>query len=729
LIIIAVVVLGIVQAHAQVEIYITESNKSATVIEFGVTRPNEPVVDSFKVRNPTSKEVKIVAARLDQVGATSDVVFEFDTIFSNEESVRPGTTLNFKVVYRASGPFPPDSVAEIRLVLQVVDVSTGSQLDQKTLLLRGLKTNKAVGSLQRQIRFDSVYVNPSPVPFSTYRAQSTFNSRLLVQSQRVRLRTNWMGYREVYVDTAAMVEFARRGSVEWPLRYLPQDMGADTAEFTISYVNSNDAADTTLTTIISGFGVRQSLELGQVSVASGPGDVNVSGDTISISDILAGSEASVVSIPLRNNGNVDVQVDSVRIATISGPAAFTVRQPVTKISVGDTKELLVEFAPDRKATFSASVEVYTDLGRRAIRGVPTSASTHTFTLVGASKSLLEVKPDSIDYGVVLFSWRCNFVETEEFEITNRGASDIQVDSIRFSPIDVDLAFTPSSFLLPAGATRTVLCSFKPQTRGRIKGDILVHTSGSERVRPVVMAADVQEPYTVFLGMPESTRGRPGSIVELPVRVLSGTPVGAQRGSLALEYNSSVVEFVGVRRESTACENSIISDVPRARGRQIVFSDEQGLLDRDTLMILQVRLFLGDSSRSSIEFVKDSSRIGTNACEDLLPVLFRPGSVQIDSVCGLSYKTAVRGLKSFRAGVLPNPAFDVATVAVIAKPGNMATVDVLDAFGRPCTETVQVVCSDGVTTASIDVSKLPPAAYAVVVRMGDGIHTIPLVVQR
>ena len=85
--------------------------------------------------------------------------------------------------------------------------------------------------------------------------------------------------------------------------------------------------------------------------------------------------------------------------------------------------------------------------------------------------------------------------------------------------------------------------------------------------------------------------------------------------------------------------------------------------------------------------------------------------------------------TFRAGVLPNPAFDRATVAVMAHVGNKVTVDVLDALGRPCTETMQVVCGDAISTASIDVSMLPPAAYAVVVRMGDGVQTIPLVVQR
>jgi hypothetical protein len=162
---------------------------------------------------------------------------------------------------------------------------------------------------------------------------------------------------------------------------------------------------------------------------------------------------------------------------------------------------------------------------------------------------------------------------------------------------------------------------------------------------------------------------------------------------------------------------------------VTIRDDAGLGSSDILITLQMRLFLGDSAWTRVVVDPDISTIGSGQCPDLMPLRTREGRVSIDSVCGLSYKTVTGAMKSFRAGVLPNPAFDVATVAVIAKQGNMATVDVLDAFGRPCTETVQVVCSDGVTTASIDVSKLTPAAYAVVVRMGDGMHTIPLVVQR
>jgi hypothetical protein len=249
------------------------------------------------------------------------------------------------------------------------------------------------------------------------------------------------------------------------------------------------------------------------------------------------------------------------------------------------------------------------------------------------------------------------------------------------------------------------------------------------VRPVSLTADVKNALSVFLELTESVSGRPGSIVEMPVRVASGSPLGAQTGSLSLEYDPTVVELVGVRRELTACQNAVLADVPSIGGRRIVIQDQQGLLDRDTLLILQLRLFLGDSVASVITFNRDSSHLGTNACDDLLPMSFRPGSVRIDSVCGLSYKTAVGGLKTFRAGILPNPACDAATVAVMANPGSIVTIDILDALGRPCAEARQLVCREPLSVIPIDVSALPPAAYAVVVHMADAFQMIPLVVRR
>lgn len=724
-----VFVIGALAAHAQVDFFIRESSKSDTVIAFGVTRPGEPIVDSFQVRNTSASEVKITATRLDLAGATSAVVIEFDTIFSNEETVKPGTTLTFKVVYRAGGVFPVDSLAEIRLVLRALDVASGSQVKSQTFILRGLKTNRALGSLQRRIRFDSVYVNPTPVPSTRYTVQSLLPRRLQIRSQRLRLRTSSLGLSEVLVDTMAAVEFAERGRVEWPVRYLPQDMGADTAEFIVSYVNSDLVADTTLTTMISGIGIRQSLELGQVRVTDGAGEVSVVADTVSVSNVLAAAETSTITVPLINTGNIDVYVDSVRIITESGTVAFILREPITTVGVGRTETLQIEFAPDRKAYFQARIEVFTDLARRAVRGVPPSAAKHVFPIRGSSRSNLEVQPEIVDYGVVLIASGCDVVEAEEFAITNRGPVDVRIDSIRFNQPDVGLTFTPSTFLLPVGSTRTVQSVFTPKARGRIAGDIVLYTSGRERVRPVALTTDVQNAGSVFLTLTESVSGRPGSIVEMPVRVGSGSAVGAQRGSLLLEYDPSVVELVGIRRELTACQNAAVTDVPSNSGRRIVLQDPQGLLDRDTLLILQLRLFLGDSVASAITFNQDSSRLGTNACNDLLPMSFRPGSVRIDSVCGLSYKTAVGGLKTFRAGILPNPAGDAATVAVMASPGSSVTIDILDALGRPCVEARQVVCSEPLSTIPIDVSALPPAAYAVVVRMADAFQTIPLVVRR
>jgi hypothetical protein len=724
-----VFVIGAHAAHAQVEFFIREANRADTVIAFGVTRPGDPIVDSFQVRNTSGSEVKVTATRLDLNGATSAVVIEFDTIFSNEETVKSGTTLTFKVVYRAGGVFPADSLAEIRLVLRAVDVASGSQVNERTFILHGLKTNKALGSLQRRIRFDSVYVNPTPAPSTKYAVQSLLQRRLQIQSQRLRLRTSSMGFSEVVVDTIAAVEFADRGRVEWPVRYLPQDMGADTAEFIVTYVNSDIAADTMLTTMISGFGVRQSLELGQVRVTGGAGDVSVDADTISVSNVLAAAETSTISVPLINTGNIDVHVDSVRIVTVSGPVAFAIRQPLTTVGVGRTETLTIEFAPDRKANFQARIEVYSDLARRSVRGAPPSAAKHVIPIFGSSRSLLDVQPESVDYGVVLIAERCDVVETEEFAITNRGLADARIDSIRFNQPDVDLMFTPSAFLLPAGATRTVEAVFTPKDRGRITGDVLLYTSGPERVRPVSLTADVKNALSVFLELTESVSGRPGSIVEMPVRVASGSPLGAQTGSLSLEYDPTVVELVGVRRELTACQNAVLADVPSIGGRRIVIQDQQGLLDRDTLLILQLRLFLGDSVTSVITFNRDSSHLGTNACDDLLPMSFRPGSVRIDSVCGLSYKTAVGGLKTFRAGILPNPAGDAATVAVMANPGSIVTIDILDALGRPCAEARQLVCREPLSVIPIDVSALTPAAYAVVVHMADAFQMIPLVVRR
>ncbi|MEN9281968.1 MAG: hypothetical protein RL594_903 [Bacteroidota bacterium] len=726
---VVVLLLGVFQAHAQVEIFINEANKADSVIEFGVTRPDEAVVSSFRVRNQTSKEVKIVATRLDMSGGVSDVVIEYDTVFSNEESVKPNTTLTFNVVYRARGTFPTDSVAEIRLVLDAVDVLTDSTLQQKILILRGLKTNKAIGSLQRFIAFDSVYVNPNPVPFTRYRVQNLLRTRLALRSQNVRLKTSLVGGTEMFIDTTAFVEFAERGAVEWPVRYLPIDRGPDSAEFILAYANRDDEADTTLVTRISGFGVEQRIDLGPVAVQTGLGLLEVVDGAIQIRDVLAGADPVILSIPLINSGNIDIHLDSVRIQSLSQQSPFRILRPVSKIGVGQTEILVLQFAPDRKGQFSARLELYTDLSRRSIRGVPGSAVNRIVPLFGESQSLFDVRPDVVDLGTLFISPRCSLTETREFEVVNLSSTDIVIDSIRFNPPDLKLSVMPASLTVPSNGTRTLQLSFSPTMYGRVSGDIQLHTSAAERVRPIPFTVNSRPASPVTLHPGDSTRGRPGSVVEMPIVVGSGSTTGVQTASLALSFDTTIAEVVGYRRESTTSANAQVSVEARNRGCRVRITDDGGMPEGDTLLVLLMRLYLGDSASTAVTILSDSSALGSRACPDLLPLIVRPGVLAIDSVCGLSYKTMVGGLRTFRIGVLPNPAADQATVAIMAQPGVTMTVDVLDALGRPCMETTSVVCREPLSMMPFNISALPPAAYAVVVRMGDTVQSIPLVVQR
>lgn len=715
--------------QAQVEIFIDESDKSDTVIVFGVTTFNRPLTRSFTVRNATDSAIRIVPSRTDIIGQQSLVVNEFEGLFSNED-ISPQTTRSLNVLYRADVAFfPADSVAEVRLVLDVLRLPSQTPVKRKVLILRGLKTGNVLGTVQQRVRFDSVYVATPLARQVSYRVQSLSPVRFPVRSQRLLLRTPALGPEEIQVDTFSRVEFPERGTIDWTVSYRPLDRGRDSADFELRYVNADNVRDTIVTTRISGVGVEQRVDITGASASGVTSPIVVAQpDTVIVSDVLPGSPVNL-SILLRNTGNADVHIDSIAVMPLKGQGSFTLSRSAKAIGVDRVDTVTVTFAPSQRGEFVARLDVCTDLQRRGFGDVPTDAARRTLIVIGRARSILKAVPEPLSLGPVVVSSTCSDEASSPVEVSNLGNADIRVDSITVSPPDAGIVVSPQQFLLPAGATRTLQCSFKAGSPGRITGDVVLHSTGVEARRPIPFEATAMSADTLALHTDGDVSARPGSVVAVPVVIGAGFVRGLQRASLVVDFNPSVAAIIDLQREGTASRNAITSVQPRPQGAVVTLRDDAGFAAGDTVVTLRMRLFLGDSSATRVVINPDASTVGLAECPNLLPLRARAGRVSIDSVCGLSYKTVVGGLKTFRAGVLPNPAVDVATVAVMAQPGSMVAVDVLDALGRPCTATMQITCSDAITTASIDVSMLPPAAYAVVVRMGDGIQTIPLMVQR
>ncbi|MBU3678073.1 MAG: T9SS type A sorting domain-containing protein [Candidatus Kapabacteria bacterium] len=729
LIIAAITALGIVRTQAQVEIFIDESAKSDTVIVFGVTTFNRPLTRSFTVRNATDSTVRIVPSRTDISGQQSPVVNEFEGLFSNED-ISPQTTRSLNVRYRADVAFfPADSVAEVRLVLDVLRLPSQSPIQRKVLILRGLKTGNVLGTVQRHVRFDSVYLATPMARQVTYTVQNLLPVRFPVVSQRLLLRTPSLGPQEIQVDTFARVEFPERGAIDWKVSYRPLDRGRDSADFELRYVNADNVRDTIVMTRISGVGVEQRIDIVGASASGVSSPIVVAQpDTVIVSDVLAGSVVNL-NVRLRNAGNADVHIDSIVVVPIKGQGAFTLSRFATSIGIDRTDTVSVGFAPSQRGECIARLDVFTDLLRRGFGDVPSEAARRSLIVIGRARSSVKVVPEPLSLGPVIVSSTCSNEASAQVEISNLGNTDIRVDSVTVSPPDAGITVTPQQYLLPAGAVRTLQCSFRAGFPGRITGDVVLHSTGVEPRRPIPFVATAISADTLALHTVADASARPGSVVAVPVVVGSGFVRGLQRASLFVNFNPSVAAIIDLQRQGTASATALASIDARPQGAVVDLRDDAGFGEGDTLITLRMRLFLGDSSSTRVVINPDNSTVGLAECPDLLPLRVRAGRVSIDSVCGLSYKTAVSGLKTFRAGVLPNPAFDGATVAVIAQQGSVMSVDVLDALGRPCVQTMQVVCTDAITTATIDVSMLPPAAYAVVVRMGDGMQTIPLVVQR
>jgi hypothetical protein len=152
------------------------------------------------------------------------------------------------------------------------------------------------------------------------------------------------------------------------------------------------------------------------------------------------------------------------------------------------------------------------------------------------------------------------------------------------------------------------------------------------------------------------------------------------------------------------------------------------LERPDLITILFDTFLGESASTDVSFSTGSTTFGNAGCSSVLTVVATSGQFMLDSLCGLSYKTVVSGVRLL-AGVFPNPASDQATVTFVVRDRRAVSVVLVDPFGREFEVLAPSEYAPGVHTIPMPVWHLPVSAYTLIVRSGSVFFSVPLVVGR
>lgn len=727
--------IGTAVAQPNAEVYWDDNNRADTVMDFGVTLEGYPVTLPFIVRNNGATPAGILQTNPNadpyyQIVNTSDVApsdprkEEFVRVEDIPYVIAPFTADTFHVVYRAlkNNPvFPPDSVSKALLEIRVVsmDDTLGLAVFKRFLLL-ALKTRFSVASNKPVIRFDSVYVNPVPLPpTQVYTAVNASSIAIPVERQTLVYVTSVVSDRELVVDTLAHPVFAPHKGLTWNVRYQPHNMGFDSAEFSVVYRPNTGSDPDSVTTRLSGIGVAQNIT---IDAANGiPPPVVVArgtlADTIDFGDVDAdGTGGKLAKIVVKNSGNIHVRYTSEqKQGAQADTAAFIVERTLQEggadLRTNELDTLLVRFKPIRGGLHVIRYVVLTNLLDRKITGVPDGAEQKVFVLRGfARKPQALITPQQVDFGAVVLNQNCLSAVERTIQVRNVGNIILRIDSSRIEPLGAAVTVEPSDPFPPVGvdSTLTLTVRYQPTQIETLQGKLVLYTNAFGPPVTITLTGSSVDTDSLSVSLP-ITKARPGSILQLPIRVDASKVSLAKTSSITITFDPSLLRYRGVITAGTAAEgSSILQQTESPRGTLVLQLHATGsFLPRDTFAVATFDTFLGNAAATELSMKNQTTMFGNDGCTNIFTVHAESGRFDVDSVCGLEYKTSTAGV--LRLTGWPNPTAAILYVNLENNTQSEATVTVYDSYGtaQPCEYRSHI--------PGFDLSTLPAGAYLVVAR--------------
>lgn len=729
-------------AQPVVEVYWDENDRRDTVVDFGVTLVNRPVTRALIIENNDQRPVSVpldlspffVLSNDPSIGSdpldpnveefAADAAFPV-VVPANEKRV---LTLRFRALPGIL--LPPDIVNQVLLDLRVVyEDDPNGPFAARRFTLRGLKTTRILASTDSDLSFDSVYVSPTPTPpDQRWIVSNVLDQPVPVLGQTLVVFTSQTAGNEFDVPALTNPVFGPQRQLTWTAQYRPNDRGRDSAHFRITYRPQPSADLDTVEAVLRGIGVEQQMRI--VGVQGSPTSVVVRGDTVDFGRVLMADGPVSATIIVRNTGNLVIgYAGEQTIGLAPGTPAFSVTRLLgdgnSALRIGDADTIVVRFEPTSAGDYRATYVLQTDLRSRSISGIPDGAHEHRIVLLATSlRPQPRFSPAAVNMGSIVFLPSCGSDAERTVELRNVGNAELVVDSVTVLNSSEDIEITPQQSRIGSGTTRTFTMRFRPRGLGARTATVLFHTNIPGPALQVGVSATIVPADTIGAALPAVVRARPGTPISVPILVPANRVGLAGRAALVMSYNPTLLRFRSLRTVGSASEGAMVPlSAEREPGELHVELRTLGsFMAKDTLVWLEFDTFLGSRSATEMAITDDGVTFGNTGCADILDVRATSGRFEIDSVCGLDYKTVA--VQPLTASVFPNPAREHATVMVGIPMARSVDVALVDSFGRVISESQHAMAS-GLNSMPLDVSGLTAGAYSIVVRSGITLRTVPL----
>ncbi|HRK03646.1 MAG TPA: choice-of-anchor D domain-containing protein [Chlorobiota bacterium] len=738
-----VVSLTSAQAQPDVDVFWNESSRSDTVIDFGVTLENFPTQRSFTVVNRSNREValypttdapfpSVIIVNTPDLPASHPRKDEFAIASTLPLIIGPQERRQFTLQFRAftSSPDYPINIVTFAICEVQVYYADDPQGETffKRFLLRALKTDKLLASTTPRLSFDSVWVNPAPPPpRRSYALTNVTPGTITVDAQVLSPLSPIIGIPELTVETLPDVEFTPNGTVTWTAQYLPTNLGADSALFLVRYRPQGGTRGDSVSTILSGIGVRQEIRILRATGDPTPVRLSTTGDTIDFGEIPANGTGVVARVILSNAGNVDAGMDAEVKAGAQqrDTAAFIISRSLLvggrRFETGTEDTVDIRFAPVDGGEHRATYTVKTDLLSRAIQGVPDGAQNFTIHLRGfGQRPQLQASPQQLNFGTIVKLPTCTSAVDRSLLITNLGNADLRIDTIRVVGGSGQITPNRMNLVVVPGRSETIGFRYEAGDIGADNGSIVLSSNALAGNVEIPWQATIVPRDTCRVALPLNIAVRPGKVLDIPLVVDGERTSLTSRSSIVISFEPSLLRFRSLVTMGTGSEGAVVQRATESPdGVLTIELGAQGnFRNRDTFLILSFDSFLGKRASTEMAVTSATTTFGNDGCASVLDVRTASGSVFLDSLCGLEYKTITNGGQTIVVGVAPNPVQDLATIVVMnARSRDEVSITLRDTFGRVVRDVYDGPLSKGPHTFTVTTSDLMPGAYVVDILAG------------
>jgi hypothetical protein len=613
-------------------------NQEADTLDFGARTENNPKVDSFLIVNNTKDTLYIPydPLYLNRVNAIPfDNTFAEFQIDTNQLRTRPFIILpqstfaikvNFKVdtADKGAGFETDQSIKKARIFINLCKISdTSTIVASDTIYLLGDRTSKFMKPSDSVIVFDTMYIG------STKADTLIIYNGTATETLDLNIKNNVKD--SVYINPSNIGQFPLPPNEKKviPINYTVRSLEDSLKEnvLTITSVPGSKSQSEVSNIDLKTFVAFQQFEIDSNSTMN-VNPVNKVGilnkNTVTLLDTIStGNISNSYGIVLRNNGNIQLNIDSVVISGDTNGFLFDFSTFNKNLSPTSATRSSVSFKPQKQpGNWSATLSFYTDLRKRfpdqqlekdidiiqvIINGIAKAAKPELVSLPDTCEIIYVSQKASIE---------CNPGCTRTFIMKNTGDAELKIDSIVFATNTVEFNTENRKTIIKPGEIDTIKVRLLPGSKAGIFSNILSVFTNTGTFSDSVSFTSIPTSAIITIDTVEAS---PGDIISIPIKVKSDHLIKAQYflADFIIPYESrKALRYEGLDLISSAAEKAdpkildtlIKTNDTNKSERLISFGLEDVDLfnfnpDFKTLGTLKFTYFLNESTVTEVIFSK------------------------------------------------------------------------------------------------------------------------------